>query len=145
MNKVNDFSKRRFFKVKHAQKEFLCALCKAPRQLTLSNKLTLMNYFQIIIISAALGWPLYSIMKEKVIFILFVVWPVFEMSKRLLYRKQVPCPYCGFDATWYRRDVKIARKKVEEFWNKEEQVSDHDPAMMREDSHLDDIEHDPFQ
>lgn len=45
-----------------------------------------------------------------------MVWMSFELINKMLYRKDIPCPYCGFDATWYRRDVKIAHKKVQEYW-----------------------------
>ena len=30
--------------------------------------------------------------------------------------KQISCPHCGFDATWYKRDVKVARQLVKDFW-----------------------------
>ena len=38
------------------------------------------------------------------------------------YRKEIPCPHCGFDASWYKKDVKIARRLVKEFWDKQEDV-----------------------
>ena len=40
------------------------------------------------------------------------------MINKLLYRKEIACPYCGFDATWYRRDVKKANELVKDFWLK---------------------------
>ena len=39
-----------------------------------------------------------------------------EVYKRLNFRKEIPCPHCGFDASWYKRDVKVARKLVERHW-----------------------------
>lgn len=44
------------------------------------------------------------------------LWIAFEVVNKILYRKGIPCPYCGFDATWYRRDVKIAHQKVRDYW-----------------------------
>jgi hypothetical protein len=44
-----------------------------------------------------------------------VVWAVFESIHKSLYRKDLACPYCGFDPKWYKKDVKFARQKVEEF------------------------------
>ena len=48
-----------------------------------------------------------------------IVWGLFEGIHKLQFRKEIPCPYCGFDATWYKRDVKMARKAVKEFWAEE--------------------------
>lgn len=42
-----------------------------------------------------------------------VYWAGFETAKKLLYRRQLKCENCGFDPTWYRRDVKLAKKFVE--------------------------------
>lgn len=39
-----------------------------------------------------------------------------EIANKMLYRKEIPCPYCGFDATWYRRDVTVANQKVKDYW-----------------------------
>lgn len=68
--------------------------------------------------TAFLTWALVPLMHEKAVFIFFIVWPSFEIINKILYRKELPCPYCGFDATWYRRDVKVARKIVKNFWDK---------------------------
>ncbi|MBD66451.1 MAG: hypothetical protein CME62_14665 [Halobacteriovoraceae bacterium] len=109
---------KRFYKVKNPKKNFLCALCSAPRSMKYSKQLGAMNYLQIILISSALTLSLFNIIGPKVIFSVFVVWAVFEIVNKLLYRKEIPCPYCGFDATWYRRDVKKANQLVKEFWAK---------------------------
>jgi hypothetical protein len=47
-----------------------------------------------------------------------MVWGAMEFSLRLLFKKEIPCPHCGFDATWYKKDMKVARQKVKEFWDK---------------------------
>lgn len=39
----------------------------------------------------------------------------FESIHSSLYRKELRCPFCGFDPSWYKKDVKFARQKVEEF------------------------------
>lgn len=59
---------------------------------------------------------LYPLMELKGIFSFFVVWGAFEAALRVNFRKEVPCPHCGFDASWYKKDVKVARQKVDEFW-----------------------------
>lgn len=113
---MDDLKKKRFFKVKKASRNFLCALCESPRQMKYSKNLSEKNYFQILLLSAFLSWALYPVMGLKAISLILVIWPIFEVTNKVFYRKDIACPYCGFDATWYRRDVKVARTKVEDFW-----------------------------
>lgn len=110
------FSK--FYKVKKPRKHFLCALCRAPRQMKYSKNLSVKNYFQLLILITAFSWILFPLIGFKGLLCALIFWPTAETTNKLLYRREIPCPYCGFDATWYRRDVKVARQKVEEFWNK---------------------------
>ena len=49
--------------------------------------------------------------------VFFMVWGAMEFSLRFLFKKEIPCPHCGFDASWYKKDVKVARQKVKEFWD----------------------------
>lgn len=105
-----------FVKVKNPKKEFLCALCSAPRQLRYSKNLSRKNYLQIIVTSVVASWVLFPLMGLNSLFSVFFVWTAFEVTNKFLYRKEIPCPYCGFDATWYKRDIKLARRKVEDFW-----------------------------
>jgi hypothetical protein len=63
------------------------------------------------------GALLFPFMGLKCFFIFFVFWAAFELSVRTDYKKQVPCPHCGFDATWYKKDVKVARQLVKDFWD----------------------------
>ncbi len=114
---LSNLRNKKFFKVKNSQKDFLCALCKSPRQMRYSKNLSEIKYIQIILLSAFLSWSGYEYIGLKSLSAILIVWPVFELTNKLLYRKEIPCPYCGFDATWYRRDVKVAKKKVEEFWS----------------------------
>ena len=53
------------------------------------------------------------------LFSLFVIWALFELFIRTLFRREIPCPHCGFDASWYRKDVKMARRLVKDFWENE--------------------------
>jgi len=73
------------------------------------------NYFQIIIITVAITASTYNLIQWRGLSSFFIVWIAFEATRKMLYRKDLPCSYCGFDPTWYRRDVRVARKKVEEF------------------------------
>jgi hypothetical protein len=96
-------------------KECFCALCRTPRKLKYNRHLSKMNYVQILFISFVLILLTYRWVGEKGILYLPIVWVIFEMTHKLLYRKDIKCPYCGFDPTWYKRDVKLARVKVQEF------------------------------
>lgn len=95
---------------------YYCPLCRAERKFRYKSKLSVMNYVQIIFLSVLIGYLLFPVMKAKVVFMFFIVWMLFETINKFLFRKEIPCPDCGFDATWYKKDVKVARKKVEDFW-----------------------------
>ena len=107
--KLHPLQMSKFYKVKKPVRNFLCALCGSPRSLRYKKHLSGFQYLQILILSTAL-------FLEKSFFIPFLVWIGFEFINKLLYRKGIACPYCGFDATWYRRDVNLAREKVKEYW-----------------------------
>ena len=114
--KVHPLQNSKFYKVKNPVRNFLCALCDSPRSLRYKKHLSAYHFVQILVLSLALMWFSHPLFGEKVFFIPFITWLGFEFVNKLLYRKGIPCPYCGFDATWYRRDVKLAREKVKEYW-----------------------------
>jgi hypothetical protein len=105
----------KFFKIKNPKKEFFCALCRAPRALKYERHLTQLNYLQIIILTVAITAVSYNTIGFRGLSSFFIIWAAFESTRKMLYRKDLPCTYCGFDPTWYRRDVRVARKKVEDF------------------------------
>lgn len=116
MKKLSSLQSKKFYRVKQPSREFLCALCSAPRQMRYSKFLSVKNYLQVILLTATLSYFLFPLMKAKVVFLFFPVWLAFELGNKLLYRKELPCPYCGFDPSWYRRDVRVAKKMVQNFW-----------------------------
>lgn len=129
---------RKFFKVKNPNKSFLCALCSAPRQMKYNRNLSFKNYLQITTLAVGLVYFLFPVFGFKSIYLMFVIWFIAEVANKILYRNELPCPYCGFDATWYRRDVKVARKKVEDFWvlrnpkqNLESEVSENQQPLNK--------------
>jgi len=107
---------RRIFKAKNPSMTFLCPLCRTERAFHYRPRLSVLNYGQIVLLTVATIWLTFPIFQWKSFFFFFIYWTVFEAMVRLLFRKEIPCPHCGFDASWYKRDVKVARKKVEEFW-----------------------------
>jgi hypothetical protein len=128
--------KKKFFKVKNSKKEFMCALCKSPRQMRYSKNLSKLVYLRLLLLSAFLVWALYPMMGEKAVLMVLPLWPIVEFTNKILYRKEIPCSYCGFDATWYRRDVKVAKRKVDDFWserlpNKQEKANINIPKDLQ--------------
>lgn len=103
---------KRIYRIKDPQKRFFCPLCRTERGIVVSPRLTAKNYLQILLTSAILFAGMYSMIGVRGFAIFFVVWGLFELSVRSQFKKEIPCPHCGFDATWYHRDVKIARELV---------------------------------
>lgn len=108
----------RQYKLKNPAYSCFCPLCSAGRQMKYRQNLSRQQYIQLILSSAFFTWVLYPLIGARAVFVFFMLWPTFEIINKILYRKELPCPHCGFDATWYRKDVKMARKKVSEFWDK---------------------------
>lgn len=113
----NSYFDARPYRYKKARMTFFCPLCGVERAFVGKPGLTQHNYMQVITLTIVLSLILVPFLTWKSIpFILFSVWTVFELVVRMNYRQEVPCPHCGFDAACYKRDVKEARRKVEEFW-----------------------------
>jgi len=107
---------KRVYRYKNPSKTFFFPLCRTERAVTISPRLTNKNYAQILLTSIVFSALLYPLMEVRSFFVFFVVWAIFELAVRSDFKKQVPCPHCGFDATWYKKDVKVARQLVKDFW-----------------------------
>lgn len=101
--------------MKKSSKECFCALCRSPRKLRYSRYLTKMHYAQILVLTIVFGAATFPFLTWKGFLSLPIIWGLFESIHKSLYRKDLKCPYCGFDPKWYKKDVKLARQKVEEF------------------------------
>jgi len=110
---------KRSYKLKSPKLKFICPLCTSNREMKYQKCLSALNYVQIVLLTLVTTYFAFSAIGAKAILSFFMYWMVFEMVNKFLYRRELPCPHCGFDATWYKRDVKIAKKKVEEFWEKQ--------------------------
>ena len=108
----------RVFKLKKPRMEFFCPLCSCKRGFSYSPRLSKKNYVQIFFLSLMLSMMLYPFLGFRSVVVFFLVLGGMEFSIRVLFKKEIPCPHCGFDATWYKKDVKVARQKVKEFWDK---------------------------
>lgn len=100
---------------KQRKTECFCALCRSPRTLRYSRRLTSRHFIQILTLGLGVTAATFSWFTWKGIFALPLIWAIFESTHKSLYRKDLKCPYCGFDPTWYKKDVALARRKVEEF------------------------------
>jgi predicted RNA-binding Zn-ribbon protein involved in translation (DUF1610 family) len=114
----------RVYKYKNQASTFFCPLCRSERGISISPRLTKKNYIQILLTSIVLGSFLFPFIGVKSFVIFFVSWGVFELAVRSDYKKQIACPHCGFDATWYKRDVKVARQIVKDFWVDKQTLGD---------------------
>ena len=113
----------RTYRFKKVDLEFFCPLCSSKRAITTGHRLTILNYGQIALVTGlftALLWP-WAGLRGFLCFFPFLM--VFEGARRMLFSRGVPCPHCGFDAAWYKRDVKVARRLVDEFWEDKDKMN----------------------
>jgi hypothetical protein len=100
---------------KGTKTECFCALCRSPRVIRYSRRLQGRQYLQILTLGLVFIAATFPWFTWKGAFALPLIWAIFESTHKSLYRKDLKCPYCGFDPTWYKKDVTLARRKVEEF------------------------------
>lgn len=101
--------------MKKNSKDCFCALCRSPRKLRYSRYLSARHYIQILVLTVGFTACSYPWLNWKGAASLPIIWAIFESIHKSLYRKDLKCPFCGFDPKWYKKDVKLARQKVEEF------------------------------
>lgn len=114
----------RTFKHKDPKMEFFCPLCGTKRAFNSTPRLSFKNFCQIALSSLLVGGAFYPVMGIRSFFVFFIFWALFEAAVRMNFRKEIPCPHCGFDASWYKRDVTVAKRKVQDFWDKDESKVD---------------------
>lgn len=106
----------RTYKHKDPSMEFFCPLCGSERAFHSTPRLSAKNFAQLSLSTLMAGAALFPVMGPRSFFIFFIFWALFEAGIRMNFRKDIPCPHCGFDASWYKKDIKVARRLVEEFW-----------------------------
>jgi len=106
----------RVYKLRDPAMEFICPLCRTERAFTVSHKLSKLHFLQMIFLTSLVVWIFYPYAGIKTLPVFFGFWAIFEIVVRVRFKNEIPCPHCGFDATWYQKDVKVARQKVREFW-----------------------------
>lgn len=106
---------KRIMRPKNPVTKFLCPLCGVERGLRYHSKLQTKHHLQIILTTICITLILYPIANIKGSLSFFFIWGGFDFVRKINFRKEIACPECGFDATWYKRDVKMARKLVADF------------------------------
>ncbi len=96
-------------------RDCFCALCRTPRKLRYTRSIQSRHYFQILVLTLVATASLSPWFAWKGVLSLPIIWIIFDSSYKSLYRKDLKCPFCGFDPAWYKKDVKFTRQKVEEF------------------------------
>lgn len=100
---------------KAAHRDCFCALCRTPRKLRYARGLKARHYGQILVLTIVAAAIMYPWFDWKGVMSLPIIWGIFESTHSSLYRKDLKCPFCGFDPSWYKKDVKFARQQVEDF------------------------------
>jgi hypothetical protein len=95
--------------------ECFCALCSSKRTLRYSRHLQGRHYLQMVVLVIGISAASFPYFHLKGLFTLPLIWAIFESIHKSLYRRDLKCPYCGFDPTWYKKDINLARRKVEDF------------------------------
>lgn len=119
MTKIRPLETRPF-RFKNATKKFHCPLCASERFLTSTHKLSAKHFMQIGVMTGVSTFALFDYLQWRSLSFVVFYWAAYEIVRRMVYRSGIECPYCGFDASWYKRDVKVARRLVDEFWQKKD-------------------------
>ena len=104
--------------------EFYCPICKMQRRSFYWPSPRLRHYFQLIVFVAFMTFALWNWFGVKGMFLGFPAWAVFEFFYRARARQSLICPHCGFDPYLYKFDVKLARKKVEQFFDNKKKTKE---------------------
>ena len=115
-NHIHPSVDSRTFKKKNSRLEFHCPLCGVKRSITKNFRLSSANYVQIVVLAATLMFISYPLFGGAGLVYFPVTFCIFELWKRIDYKREIPCESCGFDAIWYKKDVPKAKKLVHEFW-----------------------------
>lgn len=119
MEKITALTDTRAYRYKNPRVEFFCPCCRHPRAFVSRPRLSLKHHLQAALVSLVCVLIAYPFMGARVFFLPLGVWAVFEFAVRIFFKSQIPCPYCAFDASWYMRDVRVARKKVVDFFQQD--------------------------
>jgi hypothetical protein len=122
----------RIYKLKKPAFRFLCPLCRTEREFSTTPRLNRFHFLQITFLTSVTSIVFYPMTGLKILPIFFLYWSLFEIMVRVRFKSEIPCPHCGFDATWYKKDVRIAREKVKQFWERKNTVEEPEQSIEDE-------------
>jgi hypothetical protein len=102
---------------------FFCPICKSERRSFYWPSPRPRHYAMVAVAGAVLAGGVWPWTGFKGLFLALPLWAAFEFIYRAKARQSLVCPSCGFDPYLYKHDVKLARKKVEQFFEKKKQPS----------------------
>ena len=103
------YQKRQFW-------EFYCPVCKNQRRSFYWPSPRRKHYLSFAVYGFVQTLALWGWAGSKGLFLILPVWAAFEFIYRARARQSLICPHCGFDPYVYKHDVKLARRKVEQFF-----------------------------
>ncbi len=113
----------RTYRFKNPQIKFFCPLCRSEREITVKPKLNSKHYLKISIITLVFSLITFQWLGVVSFSSFFVFLALFEVGVKIRFKKELPCPYCGFDASWYKKNVVVAREKVKQFWDEKKNLT----------------------
>jgi predicted RNA-binding Zn-ribbon protein involved in translation (DUF1610 family) len=109
-------AKKRTYHLKNPAFKFLCPLCGVARAFAHSSHMSAKNFLQLATAALCFVMLAYPYWGMRSLLCIFFFWAIQETTIKLSHRRHIPCPDCGFDAVWYKRDVKKAKQLVQKFW-----------------------------
>lgn len=113
--------KVRNYKFKKVSMSFVCPLCACPREIPHAPRPSMRFYTSFVVSSLVLGGLSYlvGINPFTGLFLPLFIMPFAWMMFKMRFRNALPCPQCGFDALWYKRNLDVARLKVQKHLEQE--------------------------
>lgn len=96
--------------------EFYCPICKSQRRSFYWPSPRRKHYVQLAVLGIFVAGTLWPWAGLRGAFLVLPVWAIFEFFYRARARQSLICPHCGFDPYLYKYDVKLARQKVQRFF-----------------------------
>jgi|GEM_PF-5763243 len=127
---------KRPFRIKNSRFHFLCPLCASERSLRYSPFLSSSLKFKLAVISLFLFFLTFPLLQERGFILPFLVFSLGFLINRALYKKEIPCPYCGFNALTYKKDVIKAKEEVKVFWQQEQNFNKTSNFVLEEERPL---------
>ena len=97
--------------------EYICPVCRAPKKLRMSARLTITTHVRVALITLAVAAATYFVFGPesglKSLALYLPLWAICEFVQGVRLRESARCNACGFDPHLYRTDRKAARTQVE--------------------------------